>query len=333
MSHALTLDRPAPSCLAGSRPLEVEFAGCRFRLSADTPEGQDRLDAVFGYYRAVGGPEAKAGIEVSLADGAPRLRLTSGGRALDLEALISGPDWRRFVPLPHPTRRLFGERHWGEEPILEALPDGLAVLRRELWPRYAQLAFIWLVLRERPVMGLHAAVSALEGQAVALVGPSGCGKSTLSWALHSLGAQFFGDECAFFTLPEYEMHVLRRQLCLRPGGMEALGSPLASPSWHEIKPGDPKCAVTLPEPETSCPRDRVILLFVDGFSERPEMEPMKGSEAVQRVIGGMLSRDPSLLGRLDLAAGLVDRYPCFRLKIGPPAETAALVLSHPGARR
>jgi len=43
---------------------------------------------------------------------------------------------------------------------------------------------------------------------------------------------------------------------------------------------------------------------------------------------GMSCAEQSIGGRLEIAADLVNRYPSYRLAVGPPHETAALVMAH-----
>jgi hypothetical protein len=336
MSLAPPIEPPAPRPAAVRRT--VELAGWRCVVEAALPDAAERLAEIFGAYGEAGFEAASGTADAEIAvrpdaAGFPRFRLTGRGRAYCSSELTAGPDWKRFVPVPHPSRRLFAELRAGEAPVLEELPGELLLLRPELWPRYVQLGLLWLLLRERPVVGLHAAVSAVAGHALVLVGNSGTGKSTLSWALGRRGADYFGDECAFFTLPDHHLHVLMRELRLRPGGLAALGSPLDAPAWFEVRPNDPKCAAPLPPPARPCPRDRVSFFFMDGFAPAAALRPIRGRDAVQRLMAGMVYREPSVMERLEVAAALADRYPCWSLAAGPPAETAALLAAYARGER
>lgn len=313
----------------GQRRFTTAFAGWRCGLAANTEEGLRLLERLFGRYRCEGGTAPLSDIEVWLEAGsAPRLRLLRGGRPCDFRELLAGPEWRRFAPVPHSGGALYSDALFGSAPVIEARGGAFHVLQPERWPLYAQLAFVWLLLQEAPVVNLHAAVSALEDRALVLLGPSGAGKSTLSWALHQQGADYYGDEWTFFTLPEYRQHVWRRSLFLRPGALEALDAPPESPIWQEAKPGDPKCALAMPEPLRPCPPDRALFLFLDGFAETPCLAPMPGGEAARRLLCSMGYGDPSLMARLEVAAGLVNHAPCWSLTQGKPAETAALLHAH-----
>ncbi len=322
---AQAAEKPAAEAAAVTLALE----GWSCRVEADLPGAAPQLAALFSGFLAPGRPAGEAAISVRRNPrGCPVFRVTAAGRPCGFDDLAAGPDWRRFTVVPAPGRRLVAEARAGTDPVLEVREEDWVLLRPELWPRYLQMAFLWLALRELPVLGVHGAVSAHAGHALVLIGPSGSGKSTLSWALHAAGADYYGDECALFTLPEGCLYVLARELRLRPGGLEALGSPIAEPEWFRTRPDDPKCLVHLPPPARPCPRDRASLLFTDGFGPEPALRPVRPREAVQRLMAHMVYRNPSPLARLEAAAALVDRYPCRLLTLGPPAETAALLLAH-----
>jgi hypothetical protein len=307
----------------------AELAGWCGWLSADTPEGLHQLERVFGSYRCEVAIRPTSGIKVWLGDGsAPRLSIHRNGRSCAFDELLAGLEWRRFVPIRHSARARYGDELFGSAPILEAHEEGFVVLRPELWPGLAQLAFVWLCLQEAAIISLHAAVSAAASHSLVLLGPSGAGKSTLSWALHQQGADYYGDEWTFFTLPEHHQYVWQRNLYLRPGGLQALDTPPESLTWYEAKPGDPKCIVPLPKPSRPCPRDNALLCFLNGFAEKPDLTPMPGGEAARRLLQSMGYADPSVVARLEVAAGLANHYPCLRLTLGPPDATAALLLAH-----
>jgi len=299
------------------------------RITSDSPAGEQRLTRLFSRYATQRQPSAGSGVTVCFErEGGPWIRVTRAGRAVDLEEITMGPEWSRLLPLADPARRLFSDEHLGGAPVLEAAAGEFRVLQHGHWPMYAVLAFLWLMLQERSIVGLHAAVSAVDGEALVLVGASGSGKSTLSWALHEQGADYFGDELAFFTLPEHHLSVLPRDLCLRPGGLGLLDTAPEPASWWETRPGDPKCGMSLPAPPAPCPRDRASFLFMNGFAERPQLRPLGGGDAVRRLLRGICYRDPSLIARLEVAAGLSDRYPCWSLDVGAPRETAAFLIDH-----
>lgn len=256
---------------------------------------------------------------------APRVRVEVRGRGLDLEEILSGPEANGFVRLRHPERRLFANMQVGDSPVLEALDGEFAILERQHWLAYVQWMIHWLTLREMPAVSIHAAVCSVDDTALVLVGPSGAGKSTLCWALHQIGARFFGDEFALFRLPECRLRVLPRDLCLRPGGAAVLAAPPRAGSWYVLKPGDPKCAVLSPSARDTCPEDRVHLVFLDGFGEQSHLEPMSGGDAALRLFQGMAYGEPSVRERLEVAAALVNRYPSCRLTVGRPERTAALL--------
>ena len=313
-----------------SRPtLRVGLAGWNCRLAADTPAAYEELARVSADWAVPEGGGTTGIGACSNGDPFPRLFLTLDGRPGDFAPFFSGPGGKRFVPLSHPSRRLYADLAVGDEsPVLELCPDGLTVLRPDLWPFYVMQAVTWRLLCEHPVLALHAAVCAAGRVALVVVGPSGSGKSTLCWALVRQGADYFSDECAFFDLPGCHLHVRANRVRLRPGGVAQLDDPPDVTGWHESKPGDPKFIADLPAPRSPCPEEPALLLFIQGFADTPSLTPISGGEATRRVTRMMGFGDPSPLTRLETAADLVSRLPCRALTLGRPRETAEMLMAH-----
>lgn len=319
-----------PDARAARSPLSIGIAGCAALVETDTAAGRECLERDLRAWLTRTDPRASCGVSVELGKGpAPVIRAWGTGGPIDLALLFLGPEWKRFRALPHPTRILYSDEALDSEPALEVRDGGWHVLAERRWPHYAFLAAVWLLLRENPLLNLHAGTCGFGGHAALLLGPSGSGKSTLAWALQAAGADCFGDEWAFFTLPDYRLHAVSSSLNIRPGGAAVIGPDVeASARWRERKPGDPKHRVRLRAAAGPCPEDRVSLFFLDGLAASPETSRMPAGEAVRRVLQGMGYGDPSVAARLDAAAGLIDRCRAWRLKVGSPADTAALVLDH-----
>ena len=309
-------------------PLTFGLAGWRCRLRADTWEAYEWMARAYAGSRADDGGAAVSTLEILFRDGpASRLRWSRGGRPADLAPLFAGPDGKRFPAVAHPARRLYADTVFGEDPALELHEGELHLLRSDSWPMYLSHVLTWLMLREHPLVGLHAAVCAAGGVALVIVGPSGCGKSTLSYALAQQGADYFSDEAAFLDRRDNRLYVRPHRVSLRPGGVAALAETPEEPLWYESKPGDLKCAPILPLPQAACPSGRSVLLFVDGFGDAPRLAPLGGGDAARRLAFVMGCGDPSPLARLEAAADIVSRLPCRALTIGQPEETARLLIA------
>lgn len=307
-------------------PVLAGFQDWACRLDADTEEGVRKLRTSFRYARPDAGVPSDCAIRVELAERLePLLRISRRGRPLPLLEKLVGPEWKYLRPLPGSGRPVWANLVLGVEPALEQLDDDLRILQPRYWLVYAHLAFHGLLLVERPVFTLHAAVCGVSGRAVVLLGPSRSGKSTLSWALHERGGDLHSDEWAVVRESDFRLYPIRRDPSLRPGGVEALGRAREDHGWQEGKPGDLKCVLPPREPAASCPPDRVSLFFLDGFAQEAAVSPIGGGEAVRRVVAAMGYRGPSLAVRLDLAAELIERYPSHRLVVGNPHATALLV--------
>ena len=318
-----------PACRdAGVIP--VQLAGWCGWVAADTASGTADLRRYFRIYGAEGRPTGRSGVQVSFRDGRPRIGCRRGGEAVDPLSILHGPEWKRFQPLGCDGAGgaiEYEDAEIGRGAALRRHRTDVEVLREGHWPLYVQLALLGLVLREHPVFTLHAATCAYRGTALVFVGPSGAGKSTLCWALQQAGADYYGDELAFFSLPDYSLWPLPHRLALRPGGAGKLGLAPRSEDWYEHRTGDPKLAMSVREPSQPCPPEAVNLFLLGGFGERPEIRPVRSGDAMRRLLRGMGSRDPGMGARLELLAGLLERYPCRELVLGHPAETAERLLT------
>ncbi|MGV3721852.1 MAG: hypothetical protein ACO1SX_13145 [Actinomycetota bacterium] len=323
-------EQPAPH----APPFYAGVANRSCRLTADSAAGQLELEQRFGAYRAPAEFAGAREIRLRLRDDAlPRLTILDGGRRYDCRDIAAGPEWKRLAVTQHSSRLLFADSVVGPEPALEVTAGGIVVLQPAYWPLYTALAWRWLLLRDRAVCTVHAAVSAFQGEALVLISASGMGKSTLTHALHALGADYFTDEEAWFSLPEHELHPLPKRLCLRPGGTQALGLSADANAWYEAKPGDLKHVVRLPPPTRPRPKDRARLIFLEGFAAEPELRPMTGGEATRSLFRSLGYGSPILAERLRVAAGLANRYPCYGLSVGSPALTADLLLQSVASSR
>ncbi len=310
-------------------PLILSLAGWRCRLTMDTQHGRDTLARLCGSDIALDGSAAMTTLRVALNEGpTPRLRFSRDGQPGDFTSLFSGPERKRFLPIPDDSRCLYADTVAGDAPMLELREGDLLVLQPDAWLQYAWHTLTWLLLREHPIVALHAAVCAVEGVALLIVGPSGCGKSTLSWALAQQGADYFSDESAFLRQPGCRLFVRPQRVSLRPGGVAALAAEPDIAEWFQAKPNDRKCAPMLPGPKAPCPQDHSVLLFVERFGDAPALAPLAGGDAARRLAAVMGYGDPSPLARLAAAADIVSQLPSWALTIGKPEETAAELIAY-----
>ena len=316
--------------MADSLPSIVfQFAGWRCRLTTDTRQGDDALARLCGSDIVSEDNAAMTTLHIALDDGpTPRLQWRRDGQRGDFEPLFSGPERKRFLPMADDSRCLFADSVAGDAPMLELRGGDLLILQPDAWVQYVWHALTWLMLREHPLVALHAAACAVDGVALLIVGPSGCGKSTLSWALAQQGADYFSDESAFLRQPDCRLFVRPQRVSLRSGGVATLAAAPDIAEWFQSKPNDRKCAPALPTPKAPCPQDESLLLFVEGFGDAPALAPLTGGDAARRLAAVMGYGEPSPLARLAAAADIVSRLPCRALTIGKPEETAAALIMY-----
>ena len=313
-------------------PFSAGLGGVSAWLAADTDEASRQIAEWFSAFTGNQPTPPTSGVFARVDDGpCPYLTIILESKIIDPSLMFQGPEWKRFQRLDNPNKHLYADTSLGKEPMLEIRDEELIVLQPEHWPLYLFLSHAWLLLQSRQLLGLHAATVAIGGHALILAGASGAGKSTLSLALTRSGGECHGDEWAFFRLPDLHVFPWPGQPHVRPGGMAALGASRFRGSWFESRPGDPKCEVELPKPTHPCPPDKVALLFLNGFANKPSISSIGGAEASRRLLQGILFADPEAFARLEVAAEIVNKYPCALLTIGKPADTARMLIQYAGA--
>jgi hypothetical protein len=309
-------------------PFSAGLGGVSAWLAADTDEASEEIAEWFADFKDQPATPPTSGVFARVDDGPrPYLTLILDSKIVDPSLMFAGPEWKRFTRIDNPNKHQYADTSLGSEPMLEVRDDELIVLQPEYWSLYLFLAHAWLLLQSRRLVGLHAATAAVGDRALVLAGASGAGKSTLTLALQEAGAECYGDEWAFFRLPDHHLFPWPGRLHVRPGGIAALGAkPLGL--WREHKPGDPKCEVELPKPARPCPPDKAVLFFLDGFADKPQISEIGGADTSRRLLQGILYADPAAFARLEIAAELVNTYPCALVKVGKPAETAQKLIEY-----
>ena len=267
-------------------------------------------------------------LRVSLLGDVPKISWIHDNEQQDLSELLDCLGGRRFNAVGNASYAdscVFSDVVFGDAPALELRNGDLHVLNPEHRHVYIDTVMTWLMLRESSLVSVHAAVCAVGEIGLVLLGPSRAGKSTLACALAAQGADYYGDESAYFDKRDGRLYVHVRSPALRPGGRKLLATPPAG-DWYEAKPGDPKFAASVPVSERPCPSDQSILFFLDGFGEAA-LTPIPGGEATVRLARVLGHGNPTVSVQLDTAADLVSRFPCHRLTVGPPDATAKMLIA------
>ena len=190
------------------------------------------------------------------------------------------------------------------------------------------------------LMVLHAAALALGDAGILLAGPSRAGKTTTAAHLAARGHALLGDEMALVRMSSGELLPLRRSMSLRPGprtpeltarlaGLDARPTPLSRGKTGPIRVD---CLFPGSRPD---PVRLGGVFFLDGFSAAPSVTPFRLSLEDKDVFEFLSANDTALISwgltparrtlRLLALKHLLARLPCWRLKIGSPAETAGLI--------
>ena len=323
------MDLVSPPQFVSGHQFVLEVSGWRANLTVVAAgEAKAVLPLLGPWARSRTGEEAHddtcSELILDLSGAFPEIHWQRGGVPRDLGLFFTYPEYR-FYRREHDGPTVgYSDGFKGEDVTIEAC-EGRLRLRSADWPLYLESVINWIIVRESSLVVMHAAVCSYRGTAICLLGSSGRGKSTLACALGMAGARYWGDESLFADPRTGRLQVRPRPVALRPGGLAQLG--YAAPDvWHEFKLGDPKCTWDLLVDQEPFPAQNAVFYHADGFAAAPGIRELTRSEAVRRLIQGMSHGEAGLQPRLESAAQLADRYPQFALKVGPPAETACLLL-------
>lgn len=223
-------------------------------------------------------------------------------------------------------------------PMLAAGGAHVLINLRQAWEHYPVEYLVNATLTAQPdLVAVHSASLGRNNAGLLLAGPSGSGKSTTSLHLAARGLTLLGDEVALIRLATNEIVPFRRTAHLRPGPrtpeLSAAVARLAG--GHEL-PVDEEGVTTLrigelfPGLQTR-PASLRAAFFLAGFADHPSLAPFRptlhdlnafsvlaGNEIA--TLWGLPAERRAL--RLLAVKHLLDRLPCWRLKVGAPVETA-----------
>lgn len=226
-------------------------------------------------------------------------------------------------------------------PILATRDPHILIDIHQAWRRFAADYLVNATLAAQPeLLGLHAASLVIDDAGLLLAGPSESGKTTTALHLAARRATLLGDEIALIRLATNELIPFRRTANLRPGPR---APELADAIRRVVRDG--QSIEEDADAETArigdlFPRSPVrsanlrAAFFLDGFAEQPSLAPFQLTlHDIERfgILAGHeiatlwgLPRERRAL-RLIVLKHLLDRLPCWLLKLGAPAETAELI--------
>jgi hypothetical protein len=197
----------------------------------------------------------------------------------------------------------------------------------------ANLAMGLVIRLQHDVIFLHASGVAFDrGRGVLFVGPKAAGKTTTALGLASRGHVFLGDEMVGVRQATLDVVPLLRTISKRDGPCaETVERALAkAASWSERYP-DGETRTIIPASllfKTRPTATRVeAIVFLDGFSERPELTPIAASldtaSRLTPVTSTLWSLSPT--ARVFALVKLLSSSAAFTLRLGPPDLTSSLL--------
>jgi hypothetical protein len=216
------------------------------------------------------------------------------------------------------------------------LPDGRTENGDRLpwWSSGAYLIdqFVWrsLVLDDQWT-SLYGCAFTFAGRAAFVAGASGAGKTTLGLALAAAGASLAGDEMILIHRATKRTTALRRAITIRTESLTRVGDErvrdvvgeFAEPVGDETSGIVALDASRLAPPSTPAPLGAVFLAERgDGVAK---LERISTARAAARLTPFLTQRPADLTAVADVA-DLIAGVPAYRLTLGAPRTTAAVVL-------
>ena len=191
------------------------------------------------------------------------------------------------------------------------------------------------------LLPIHGAALQIGQAGAVLVGPSHAGKTTTALHLAARGYGLLGDEIALLRVATREVVPFRRTAQLRPGPRGQELAALLGPSDN----GDGPCADdewTVPYriaelfPNAAVHPVRVrAVYFLSGFADGPSLTPFNFTFGDPDILRWIMIPEISHYSwgvaparrtfRLMILREVLSRIPCWRLTVGPPSDTAALI--------
>lgn len=239
---------------------------------------------------------------------------------------------------PLPGWRLTGV---GNVPMLAACGSHVLIDARQTWRRFPVEYLVNATLAAQPdLIGLHAAALELHNAGLLLAGPSESGKTTTSLHLAARGAMLLGDEIALIRLATNELIPFRRTANVRSGPRAPELAAAIGRVVRDEPPIDDDADGATVRIGDLFPRTLVrsanlrAAFFLDGFADRPSLAPFRLTLHDLETFGVLAGHEIATLWglplerralRLMVVKHLLDRLPCWLLKVGGPAETAGLI--------
>jgi hypothetical protein len=191
------------------------------------------------------------------------------------------------------------------------------------------------------LLPIHGAALQIGQAGVVLVGASHAGKTTTALHLAARGHALLGDEIALIRLATREVVPFRRTAQLRPGPRGQELAALLGPSdnrngfftddeWTVLY----RIAELFPDRPARAVRARAVY-FLSGFTDRPSLEPFSFTLEDPNILRWITVPEISYCSwgvaparrtfRLLILREVLSRMPCWRLTVGPPSDTAALI--------
>lgn len=227
-------------------------------------------------------------------------------------------------------------------PVLAARDTQVLLHPKMIPPEFLVEYLVGITLGGQPgLLPIHGAALEVAQAGVVLVGASHAGKTTMALHLAARGHTLLSDEIALVRLATREVVPFRRTANLRTGprGRELtalLGrfdegnGFFADDEWtvpYRIAELFPDCP---PRPV----RARAVY-FLSGFTDRPSLTPFSFTLENPDILRWITTPEIAYCSwgvaparrtfRLMVLREVLSRMPCWRLTVGPPSDTAALI--------
>jgi len=228
-----------------------------------------------------------------------------------------------------------------QTPMLAARGAQVLIDEEQAWGEFPVEYLVNATLTAQSgLVAVHAASLQIGGAGLLLIGPSHAGKTTTALHLAARGISLLGDEVALVDLAHNEILPFRRTANLRSGPRGAeLEYVVDGLHDKQVLTIDNEAVTRLQIgklfPEQQPARTRLAAaFFLDGFSDCPSVRQLRPELGDLQAFGVLAGNEIATLWgmpasrralRLLAIRHLLGRVPCWRLKVGMPDATAALI--------
>ncbi|HCV42803.1 MAG TPA: hypothetical protein DGH68_04925, partial [Bacteroidetes bacterium] len=265
-------------------------------------------------------------------DGAPIEVVVAGIGEINLSRIFQrGSNRHRFTVVQSEKGEKILDRFLGNRWVMTIRGNSCQILDPDRSAAYAESIVFHTVLSQvSDHYLLHAGAVSKNHRAVILCGNANSGKTTLTLGLVRAGFKFLTDEVALIDHDSSMVLPFPRALGIRKKTAEMFPEMERRVFGHPTQAlsGDEKLLIDAEQMYPGCLGDACMpsmLLFLEGFASRTQLESLPKSEAVLKCLSFAHTAEGDVFKSMMTTSGIIERLRCYHLTLGPVDEVVQIL--------